>query len=99
VVGAEETNIVLANSGTMARLTGWPNFPITPTFPWLGLFGFIPLPTKWFIDFGEPIALDGYGPDAPNNLVLVSQLADQVRNTVQEMLYDRLAKRRSIFLG
>jgi 1-acyl-sn-glycerol-3-phosphate acyltransferase len=99
VVGSEETYIVLGNSPTLTKATGWPFFPITPTFPWLGLLGLVPLPTKWYIDFGEPIAMDNYGSDAATNLVLVSQLSDQVRNVVQEMLHDRLAQRRSIFLG
>ena len=97
VVGAEETYISFAKSTTGARLTGLPYFPISPTFPWLGLLGLVPLPTKWHIDFGEPIILDDYGPDAAQNLVLVSQLSDQVRNTVQEMIHARLAQRGSIF--
>ena len=99
VAGAEETYISLAKSPFMARLTGFPYFPISPTFPWLGLLGLIPLPTKWFIDFGEPIAMDGYEQGAENNLVLVSQLTDQVRNIVQKMLFTRLAQRRSVFFG
>lgn len=99
VVGAEETYISLYKSPTLARLTGFPYFPISPTFPWLGLLGFIPLPTKWYIDFGRPIPMDIYGPDAANNLVLVSQLSDQVRNIIQGMIYDRLARRRSVFFG
>ncbi len=101
VVGAEETYISLYKSPTLARLTGFPYFPISPTFPWLGLLGFIPLPTKWYIDFGEPIPppAGGYGRDAAHNLVLISQLSDQVRNIIQDMIYERLAKRRSIFFG
>ena len=97
VVGAEETYVSLAKSTTGARLAGLPYFPISPTFPWLGLLGLVPLPTKWYIDFGEPVVLDGYGPDAARNLVLVSQISDQVRHTVQEMIHARLARRRSIF--
>jgi 1-acyl-sn-glycerol-3-phosphate acyltransferase len=99
VVGAEETYISLAKSPLLAKLTGFPYFPISPTFPWLGVLGFVPLPTKWYIDFGEPIPTDDYGPEAANNLVLISQLTDQVRNVVQEMIYSRLAQRRSVFLG
>lgn len=99
VVGAEETYISLAKSPTLAKLIGFPYFPISPTWPWFGLLGFVPLPTKWFIDFGEPIPMDTYGPEAANNLVLVSQLTDQVRNVVQEMIYERLSKRASIFFG
>ena len=99
VVGAEETYISLAKVPAVAKAIHFPYFPISPTFPWLGLLGFVPLPTKWYIDFGEPIPTDGYGEGAANNLMLVSQLADQVRNIVQEMIYTRLAQRKSVFLG
>lgn len=99
VVGAEETYVSLFKSRTMARILGFPYFPISPTFPWLGLLGFVPLPTKWYIDFGEPILLDGYSNDATNNLVLVSQLSDQVRNIVQQMIFNRLSQRRSVLFG
>ena len=99
IVGAEETYVSLYKSQTMAKLIGFPFFPISLTFPWLGLLGFVPLPTKWYIDFGTPIETAKYGPDAANNLVLVSQLTDQVRNVVQDMIYQRLAERRSVFLG
>jgi 1-acyl-sn-glycerol-3-phosphate acyltransferase len=97
VVGAEETYVTLAKSATGAKMAGTPYFPISLTFPWLGLLGLVPLPTRWYIDFGEPIVLDGYGPDAAQNLVLVSQLSDQVRNTIQEMIHGRLAQRPSVF--
>jgi 1-acyl-sn-glycerol-3-phosphate acyltransferase len=99
VVGAEETYVVLHKSRTIAKLIGFPFFPISITWPWLGPLGFIPLPTKWHIDFGTPIPTDQYGPDAANNLALVSQLTDQVRNVVQEMIYARLSQRSSVFLG
>lgn len=99
VVGAEETYISLTQSPAMAKLIGFPYFPISTTFPWLGLLGFVPLPTKWYIDFGEPIPLDNYEPAAANNLMLVSQLADQMRNLVQEMIYSRLSQRKSVFFG
>lgn len=99
VVGAEETYISLAKSDILAKLTGFPYFPISPTFPWLGLVGLLPLPTKWYIDIGEPIPMDVYGPNAANNLVLISQLTDQVRNVVQEMIIQRLAQRKNIFFG
>lgn len=99
IVGAEETYISLAKSPTIARMIGFPYFPISPTWPWLGPVGFVPLPTKWFIEFGEPISVDTYGPQAVDNLVLVSQLTDQVRNIIQSMIYQRLAQRRSVFFG
>jgi 1-acyl-sn-glycerol-3-phosphate acyltransferase len=97
VVGAEETYISLAKSETMAKLVGFPYFPLTPTFPWTGLLGFVPLPTKWAIDFGIPIPMDEYPEEAAEDIAVVSQLTDQVRNTVQEMIYARLAQRQSVF--
>jgi 1-acyl-sn-glycerol-3-phosphate acyltransferase len=99
VVGSEETYITLAKFPTLSAITGIPYLPITLTFPWLGLLGVIPLPTKWYIDFGEPIPMDGYGPDAADSIVRVSLLSDQVRDTIQEMIHNRLAQRRSIFFG
>ena len=99
VVGAEETYISLAKSDFIARMIGFPFFPITTTWPWFGLLGFVPLPTKWYIDFGEPIPTESYGPGAANNLMLVSQLTDQTRNVVQNMIYSRLSTRQSVFFG
>ena len=99
VVGAEETYISLHKSELMAKLIDFPFFPITTTFPWLGPLGFVPLPTKWYIDIGEPIPMDEYGPQAEQNLILVSQLTDQVRGVVQKMINERLAQRQSVFKG
>lgn len=99
VVGAEETYISLYKSQTMAKLIGFPYFPISPTFPLLGPLGLIPLPTKWYIDIGEPIHTDQYPDGSENNLMLISQLTDQVRDTVQKMINDRLRQRKSIFMG
>jgi 1-acyl-sn-glycerol-3-phosphate acyltransferase len=99
VVGAEETYITLANSDSLARLLGVPHFPITPTFPWLGLLGLVPLPTQWHIDFGEPIPTEDYGPDAAMNPLLIKELTEQVREVVQGMVQARLAQRGSVFFG
>ncbi len=99
VVGAEETYISLHKSATVAKLIGFPYFPISPTFPWLGPIGLIPLPTKWYIDIGEPIPTDVYPDGSENNLMLVSQLTERVRDTVQSMVNERLRMRKSVFKG
>jgi 1-acyl-sn-glycerol-3-phosphate acyltransferase len=99
VVGAEETYMSIAKSDVLAKLIGFPYFPITPTFPLLGPLGVIPMPTKWYIDIGAPIPMDDYGPTADQNLMLVSQLTDHVRGVVQKMINERLALRQSIFKG
>lgn len=99
IVGAEDAYPRLGNAPLLARATGLPAFPITPAFPALGLLGLVPMPTKWTIEFGQLIATDGYVGGAADNPVLVSQLADQVRHAVQEMIHARLSKRRTAFLG
>ncbi|HVL32380.1 MAG TPA: 1-acyl-sn-glycerol-3-phosphate acyltransferase, partial [Actinomycetota bacterium] len=64
IVGAEEIYPIIANLKPLARLLGFPYFPITPTFPLLGPLGAVPLPSKWVIEYGEPIATAHFTPDA-----------------------------------
>jgi len=97
VVGAEEIFPIIGNMGTVARLFGLPYAPITPTFPWLGPLGLIPLPSKWIIEFGAPIPTDSQGPGAADDPMLVFDLTDQVRETIQQTLYTLLMQRRSVF--
>ncbi|MFE7530723.1 lysophospholipid acyltransferase family protein [Kitasatospora sp. NPDC057542] len=97
IVGAEETYPMIGNVKTLARLLGLPYVPITPTFPWLGPLGVLPLPTKWTIRFGEPIATDTYPAEAADDPMLVFDLADEVRETIQHTLYQLLVQRRSVF--
>ena len=84
----------------LAKSIGIPYIPITPTFPWLGPFGLVPLPTKWFLAFGEPLYFNAeYGPDGANDRILVNKLAEQVRNKIQSMIDSLLKERRSILFG
>ena len=99
VVGAEEIHPVVARADWIGRPLGFPYFPLTPTFPWLGALGFVPLPVKWSIDFGEPIATAAYGPEAADDPILVNRLAEEVRATIQRMIDGRLARRRSVWFG
>jgi 1-acyl-sn-glycerol-3-phosphate acyltransferase len=98
VVGSEEIYPKLADSPTLAKAVGAPFVPITPTFPWLGALGLIPLPSRWRIEFCEPVDLSAYGPDAADDRRVVFDLSEQVRETIQQALYDNLAKRQSVFL-
>jgi 1-acyl-sn-glycerol-3-phosphate acyltransferase len=97
VVGAEETYISLGKSRSLARLFKVPNFPVTMRFPWFGLFGMVPLPSKWYIDFGPPIDLNEFGEGAPEDPTVIATLADRVRETIQDMVRQRLENRGSIF--
>jgi 1-acyl-sn-glycerol-3-phosphate acyltransferase len=97
IVGAEEIYPLVGNVPTLARLLGVPYVPITPTFPLLGPLGLIPLPSKWIIEFGEPIATDEIGPHAADDPMLVFNVTDQVREVIQQTLYKLLLARRSVF--
>jgi 1-acyl-sn-glycerol-3-phosphate acyltransferase len=98
VVGAEEIHPLLARGTLLARAMKLPYFPVTPTFPWLGPAGLVPAPTKWFIDFGEPIVL-GEPPEAADDPMEVNRLSDVVRGTIQAMVDSRLRQRRGVFSG
>jgi 1-acyl-sn-glycerol-3-phosphate acyltransferase len=97
VVGAEEIYPMIGNARTLARAVGLPYLPITPTFPLLGPLGLVPLPSKWIIEFGEPVPTESYGPQAAEDPSLVLELADRVKTTIQQSLYALLGQRRSAF--
>jgi 1-acyl-sn-glycerol-3-phosphate acyltransferase len=92
IIGAEEIYPLIGDIKPLARLLGLPYFPVTPTFPWLGPLGAIPLPSKWLIEFCEPIDTRPYADSADDPLV-VFNLADQVRETIQQTVH-RLLERR-----
>lgn len=97
VVGAEEIYPLVGNIPSLARLLGVPYIPITPTFPLLGPLGLVPLPSKWLMEFGEPIRTDEYDAGAADDPMLVFNVTDQVRETIQQTLYSLLMQRESVF--
>ncbi|RHW26637.1 acyltransferase family protein [Nocardioides immobilis] len=97
VVGAEEIYPLVGNVPALARLIGVPYIPITPLFPWLGPLGMVPLPSKWLLEFGEPIRTDEYDDGAAEDPMLVFNVTDQVRETIQQTLYSLLMQRNSVF--
>jgi 1-acyl-sn-glycerol-3-phosphate acyltransferase len=99
IVGAEEIYPKIGEIKLIARLFGLPYFPVTPTWPLLGPLGAVPLPSKWYIEFGEPIRTDHYEPGAAEDPMLVFNLTDQVRETIQQTLYRLLTQRRNVWLG
>ena len=97
VVGAEEIFPLVGNIPSLARLLGVPYIPITPLFPLLGPLGLVPLPSKWLLEFGEPIRTDEFEAGAADDPMLVFNVTDQVRETIQQTLYSLLMKRQSVF--
>lgn len=89
IVGAEEIHPMIGRWSLPARLLGLPYVPVTPTFPWLGTLGLIPLPTRWTMRFGEPIP----APARPGD-----DVTDLLRARIQDMLDGQLRDRRSVFV-
>jgi 1-acyl-sn-glycerol-3-phosphate acyltransferase len=92
IVGSEEIYPMLADLKPLARLLGVPYFPVTPTFPWLGPLGLVPLPSKWLIEFCPPIDTSDLK-DYADDPMVVFNLADMVRETIQQTLHKLLEKR------
>ncbi|MBA2555538.1 MAG: acyltransferase family protein [Geodermatophilaceae bacterium] len=97
IVGAEEIYPIIADIKPLARLLGVPYFPATPLFPWLGPLGAIPLPSKWTIEFCEPIGTAGLGPASARDRKTVFALTGMVRETIQHTLDRLVSARRSVF--
>lgn len=97
IVGAEEIYPLVGNIPSLARLFGFPYLPITPFFPLLGPLGLIPLPSKWIIEFGEPVRTDAYAPESADDPMLLFNVTDQVRETIQETLCRLLVERGNPF--
>jgi 1-acyl-sn-glycerol-3-phosphate acyltransferase len=96
IVGAEETYPMLGNISPLARLLGLPYFPMTPTFPWLGPLGLVPLPSKWVIEFGEPVHTEDLADDVDDPMAVL-ELTDTVRERIQQSLYRLLVQRESTY--
>lgn len=94
VVGAEEAYPMFARPRFLSKAAGVPFMPITPTFPWLGPVGLLPLPSRWQITFGPPIeGLDGYGPEEADDIALVNELNTRIRGVVQKLVDDARVER------
>src|SRR4051794_2259685 len=97
--GSEEIFPMIADVKLLARLFGLPFFPITPLFPLAAPAGLVPLPSKWHIHFGVAIDTTDYDGSAADDPIVTFELTDQVRETIQQTLYQLLANRRNMFLG
>ena len=99
VVGAEESQPVFAQLGLLKKLTGLPYTPLTPTFPHFGLLATLMyLPAKFTIRFLAPVRTDEMGDKPWEDKGLVQTVAQDIRATIQEELFEMVGKRRSVWL-
>jgi 1-acyl-sn-glycerol-3-phosphate acyltransferase len=94
IVGAEEQSPALLDVKWLGRLVGSPAFPITPLFPWLGLAGFLPLPVKFRIRFGQPLRFDG---DPNDDDAAIEKHVDVVKDRIRELIAEGLEERAGWF--
>jgi 1-acyl-sn-glycerol-3-phosphate acyltransferase len=97
IVGAEEVHPVLFKWRVPARALGLPYLPVTPTFPALGPLGALPLPSKWAIRIGRPVAFGDLAPDASLDELLLSRLTEDLRNEIQALVRVGLETRETIW--
>lgn len=98
VIGAEEQQPQIGKIKSLGRLMGLPYLPVTPTFPWLGPLGLLPLPTKYYIYYGRPFKFYQKYKEVPEPFVLQG-LAEKIRRRIQEMLNNGLKRRKGVFSG
>lgn len=101
IVGSEEIYPLIHDLRIVARVLGLPYFPIVPqmfALPILGPLALLPLPSKWVIEYGEPIDTSGLGPEAADDPMAVFDLTDRIRSTIQSMIDRLVTGRRSVFL-
>jgi 1-acyl-sn-glycerol-3-phosphate acyltransferase len=90
VVGAEE-QAPAVNVAPIARLIGSPSFPVVPVPPF---FPIMPLPVKYRLHFGEPLAFDG---DPDDDDEVIEEKVRAVKNRIQSMIQLGLKERRHVF--
>jgi 1-acyl-sn-glycerol-3-phosphate acyltransferase len=94
IVGSEEQSPGLANLKSVGRLFGSPAFPVTVTFPFLGLAGFLPLPVKFHLHFGQPLVFEG---DPSEEDAVIGKKVEVVKRAISGLIEDGLSARKSWF--
>ena len=107
-LGGHESFFVLCRGAALARLSGArrllrsDSFPLFLGMPWgvgVGPIFHLPLPAKLLVEVGEPLALEGYGPEAAEDRSAVEAISDRVQQQIQAMMDRRVAQRRWPVLG
>lgn len=100
IVGTEETMPTLFRLPTLAKLLGLPYVPVTANMLAFGpALGLVPFPAKITIRVLDPVRFDE-PPDQPRySRSRVMDAAEDIRQTIQQALYDMLRDRRSIWWG
>jgi 1-acyl-sn-glycerol-3-phosphate acyltransferase len=101
VVGAEESMPILYKSPTMARALNLPYFPVTANHllfgPLLGSVAYFPAKIK--LRVLDPVSFDAPPDQERYSKSRIMEEAENIRQALQETLWDMLGQRRSIWFG
>ena len=97
VVGAEEFYPYVVHFKKLADWLSLPALPITPTFPWFGLLGLIPMPSPVDIYIGKPYKIpEDLSPEAPDKEI--NEHVYKIEQSIQDMINLGLKQKRN-YLG
>lgn len=95
IVGSEETSAPVARPGWLAERLGIPFLGGSSPLP-LAPLGIVPLPSRWSVRFGEPLVPSA--PEVADDQGEVLALTERTRASLQQMLDEDVAARRSVYL-
>ena len=96
IVGSEEASAPFDRRGWLAESLRLPLLTMAPPLPLATPFAWMPLPSRWSVRFGEPIAPPPS--EKADDASAMATAGEQVRAELQRMLDVDLASRRSVFL-
>ncbi len=100
VVGSEEAMPIIAKINPLAKALNLPYVPITPQMLALGPLGLVaPLPAKFRLRVLDPIHFDVPPDQERYSKSKVMDAADEIRQRIQDELFDMIRARRSIWKG
>jgi 1-acyl-sn-glycerol-3-phosphate acyltransferase len=101
VVGAEESMPILWKSGSLAKVTGLPYFPITANMLAFGpLLGpLVYFPAKFRLKVLDPVTIDVPPDEERYSRSRIMEEAEGIRVSLQQALLTMLAERASVWFG
>ncbi len=97
IVGSEEAAAPPSRPGWLSAQLGVPLPAAAPSLP-LGGLGLVPLPSRWSLRFGPPIDLGSEQPGTVDDPARALAITETTRATLQRMLDEDVAARRSVYL-
>jgi len=87
IVGAEHSAPLLTKWKLLVKETGVDYLPITPTFPFLGPLGLLPLPARWTLRALPPIDPTEHADDE-DDAIGIQRLTSTIRSQLQQAVND-----------